>query len=216
METRLVLPWIFILQYLPLALEGLCDLVASFPFFDPHNRDGNSEDGYIKGVLLKYECESEKKKGTKIMSVFHEKAPIRFAVPFQVQMSMTSAHTFWNAQTFEIPAFLRLSKFWLLRTRLKKGTDSTPLKKGIDSNLNSKALFSVEKVLLLKLGSVHRLDTLIKPTSFVTSYDWICVDSHMWPFIMLLFCMQSDGYGVLYKNFRLRLTFIPGVIYSSS
>lgn len=62
METRLVLPWIFILQYLPLALEGLCDLVASFPFFDPHNRDGNSEDGYIKGVLLKNECESKKKK----------------------------------------------------------------------------------------------------------------------------------------------------------
>lgn len=78
-----------------MALEGLCDLVASFPFFDPHNRDGNSEDGYIKGVLLKNECESKKKKkGTKIMSVFHEKALIRFAVPFQVQMSMTSAHTF--------------------------------------------------------------------------------------------------------------------------
>lgn len=28
--------------------------------------------------------------------------------------------------------------------------------------------------------------------------------------------MQSDGYGFLYKNFRLRLTFMPGVIYSSS
>ena len=28
--------------------------------------------------------------------------------------------------------------------------------------------------------------------------------------------MQSDGYGFLYKNFRLRLTFMSGVIYSSS
>ena len=120
----------------------------------------------------------KKKKGTKIMSLFHGKA-IKFAIPFQIQVSMTLAHTFWDAWTFEIPGFLRFLKFWLLRARLKRGTDSTPLKKWIDSNLNSKVLFSMEKVLLLKFGSVHKLDILIKPTSFVTSSNWTCVDNHV-------------------------------------
>ena len=34
------------------------------------------------------------KKGTKIMSLVHGKALIKFAIPFQVQVSMTLAHTF--------------------------------------------------------------------------------------------------------------------------
>ena len=36
----------------------------------------------------------KKKKGTKIMSLFHGKALIKFAIPFQIQVSMTLAHTF--------------------------------------------------------------------------------------------------------------------------
>lgn len=81
----------------------------------------------------------------------------------------------------KIPTFLSLAVFWLPRTRLKKGTDSTSLKKGIDSNLSSSVLFSVEEVLLLKQGSVRKLDMPSKPTSFVTScsYDRTCVDNHM-------------------------------------
>ena len=80
------------------------------------------------------------------MSLFHGKALIKFAIPFQVQVSMALAHTFWDAWTFETPGFLRFLKFWLLGARFKRGTDLTPLKKGIDSNLNSKVLFSVEEV----------------------------------------------------------------------
>ena len=36
----------------------------------------------------------KKKKGTKIMRLFHGKALIKLAIPFQVQMSTTLAHTF--------------------------------------------------------------------------------------------------------------------------
>lgn len=85
------------------------------------------------------------------------------------------------------------------------------------SNLNSKVLFSVEEVLLLKHRSVRNLNTLNKPHFFCNlySYNRICVD--VYPFIMLLFCMQSNGYEVFVQEFPFEANLYSwSVIYSSS
>lgn len=114
------------------------------------------------------------------MSSFHETEWNKIAF-FHMQMSVTSACTFWNNGTTQNPTFLKLSKFWLSRRTLKRETNSISLRGKKRNRFKLELKSSVEKVLMLKYSSLLKLGTLSKPPSSATScsYGRTGVDNHV-------------------------------------
>ena len=113
----------------------------------------------------------KKKKGTKIMRLFHGKALIKLAIPFQVQMSTTLAHTFWDAWTFEIPGFLRFFKVLASQSKIKEKNWFNTIEKTNRFKLELQSSIFNGEGLTAKVWFCSQAGHTIKPTSFVTSYN---------------------------------------------
>lgn len=79
------------------------------------------------------------------MSLFHENTSVEFALPKYRQVSHQHTRSEMLGRS-EMLVFLRFSEFWLLRIKVKRGTDSTSMEKRNGFKFELKVLFSVERV----------------------------------------------------------------------